>query len=156
MSLFFGILILTSCTSIKNIEPTEIIIIDASSYRYDLLKGIYTVFLTNKSTINVNFTLSILEKQAIFKFYNKLRLVEFKNSIEIQDNCTVMPKSYTLLSIKSQHGQSEIKIDESCNNFSYDNLKKANRVKDFIKFVKNIIDKKPEIKNAPISDILYL
>ncbi len=67
-----------------------------------------------------------------------------------------MPKDYTILYIKGKGITQEIQIDPNCNDFYLSNFSEANRVKKFIKFILDIIQAKPEIKNSPISDILYM
>ena len=67
-----------------------------------------------------------------------------------------MPKSFTRLHIKTISLLQEIQIDEDCNNFPLLNFIKANRIKRFLKIIRNILQSKPQIKNATASDIWYM
>ena len=73
----------------------------------------------------------------------------------LKDNCMDMPKLYTTLTFNSNQNIQRIQIDASCHEYSRQDKTKASRVKEFIDFVANIIMKKPEVSNAPPSDIIY-
>ncbi len=50
----------------------------------------------------------------------------------------------------------EIQIDEGCNDFKFSNQKEAKAIKEFIQFIRTILDSKPEIKKVPRSNMLYM
>ena len=78
------------------------------------------------------------------------------NNIYIKDKCSEMPKDKAFLQIESNTEKKEIHIDLSCNNFYYSNFTVANHLKKFIIFVVKMIRSKPQIRNAPQSDIMYM
>ncbi|GAB2656765.1 hypothetical protein GCM10027036_07770 [Flavihumibacter cheonanensis] len=141
----------------KNIQ---VIIQHAQSYKVDVMNGIYSVFFISKPTLEVKFELSIEEKrQIVEKFYSldlPNLLPEKEEVLHIEDECFIMPKIYTYLSVKGDSLTRQIEIDTSCDDFSQFNADKANRIKSFLDYVSKIIYEKPQVKNAPESDIFYL
>ena len=147
--------------SSTNCSP-DIVIEYSQSYKFDLKNEIYSVYYMNKPPTKIKFHLSTIEKRLIEKKYYSLGIdklkIEGKKSSEIliKDKCTTMPKDYTVLRINNSGTYQEIKIDASCDNFYFWNVNNANKLKQFIKLILDIIYSKPTVKNAPISDILYI
>ena len=159
---FFLVLIFLGCTSNNKDKNLEIIIEDAQSYKYDLKGEVYTIFYTDKGFSEIKFDLSKEEENKIAEEYYDLRINKiagddkrFEN-IYIEDDCMTMPKLFTKIHVKTKNKLQEIKIDESCNNFKLSNYNEAERIKKFIRFVKQIVKSKPQIKNAPESNIMYM
>lgn len=67
-----------------------------------------------------------------------------------------MPKFYTVLLVKSKKGIQKIKIDEDCNDFYGSDHYQARKVKKYLEFIYKVLQSKPEINNAPDSDIIYM
>lgn len=161
-TIIFGFLFFTfSCSSYKT-KPLKIIIKSDLSYKYDLSNETYTVFYTNKPPQEIRFHLSDLEKKEIYEKYYSLRLDKIKKTglvnddILVKDKCEEMPKNKTVLHVQSREKNQEIKIDLSCNSFYLSNFIEADRIKTFIVFTLDIIRSKPQIKEAPSSDIMYM
>ena len=151
-----------SCSSHIKTEPIEIVITSDISYKYDLSNGLYTVFYNNKPPTIISFHLTDIEKKNITNKYYSLKLYKLNKinnitgNIYIKDKCMTMPKDRTILEVKTKGRKQEIQIDFYCDSFYLSNFIEANRVKKFINFVFHILREKPEIKNAPSSDIWYL
>ena len=161
--LYFILLILFSSCSLKpKHEPIEVIVKFNESYKYDLSKGEYTIFYLNQPPTIINFHLSAQEMKEIQNKYYSLNIDKIKKNdkrnekIFMVDNCRIMPKDNTILNIQSKNIKQEIQIDLYCNSYPLSNWIEARHVKRFIAFVVKIIRSKPEIKNAPLSDILYM
>jgi hypothetical protein len=126
------------------------------------MKGVYTVFFTYKPPVEVKFELTSAEKAQIISKYYSLALYELKEvdahwgTIYIEDECMIMPKIYTYLTIERDSITQQIQIDEACDDYSHGKSDTAQRVKIFLDFVNGIIKAKPEVKNAPKSDIFYI
>lgn len=150
-------IILLSCSKTKTKHANiEIIIKSSKSYQFDLKKEVFTVFYLSKPPTQIKFHLTNEEKSKIIDKYYSLDLDKIPGKIKIEDECMYMPKLYTILKVNTKNASQEIEIDSECDDFYFSNFQKANRVKKFLKFVGSILQSKPEIKNAPISDILYL
>ena len=140
----------------------QIIIQHAQSYKIDLMKGIYTVLFINKAPLNIEFDLNLIEKAKIIDKFYALKLDEQMPDIvnsatmSFDDNCFIMPKIYTYLNVKGDSLAMQFKIDESCSDFIQPNADKARKVKAFLDLVNEILNRKPELRNAPKSDIFYL
>jgi hypothetical protein len=151
-----------SCSSHIKTEPIEIVITSDISYKYDLFNGLYTVFYNNKPPTVISFHLTDIEKKKIINKYYYLKLYELNKidnrtgNIYIKDKCMTMPKDRTILEVQTKGKKQEIQIDLYCNSFYWSNFIEANRVKKFINFVLSMVNSKPEIKNAPSSDIMYM
>lgn len=155
--LFIICIFSVSCTSNRIKDRNVQIVIDIPfSYKYDLNKGIYTVFFDGRPPLEVKFSFTNKEWDKIANSYYELQLNEIKGITEIEDECQIMPKFYTILNITTRNGSQRIKIDDSCDNFYISNWVKAHRINKFINIVFEILKSKKEIKNAPYSNIMYL
>jgi hypothetical protein len=140
----------------------QVVIKNALSNKIDLIKGIYTVFFISKPPFEVKFELTPIEKEQIINKYYSLALYELKEvdahwgTIYIEDECMIMPKIYTYLTVERDSVTQQIQVDESCDDYSWGKSDRAQRVKTFLQFVDGIIKAKPEVKNAPESDIWYI
>ena len=159
----FYLILITSCSSQQLLDKNiDIVIEEMKSYKYDLKNGIFTIFYLSKLPTKIKFNLTNKEQNEIIKSYYSLNLNKIKTinkqtgNIYIEDECMTMPKNYTILHVKTKSLLQEIQIDMGCDNFYLSNFREANRIKKFIKLVLNIIQSKPEMKNAPGSDILYM
>jgi len=159
---FLYLLALNSCSQTKIKEKNIDIIIEGSqSYKYDLTHEVFTVFYMSKAPTEIMFHLSNEEKSKIIDKYYALNLEQLKKidsrtgNIYIEDNCMTMPKDYTILRVKTKTISQVIQIDIGCDEYN-SNSNVARRIKEFIKYTLNIIQAKPEIKNAPTSDVIYM
>lgn len=155
--LFIPLFLLNACLSQNKIKESniEFIIQESQSYKYDLQRQIFTVYNMNGDT-TIHFHMSEKEKQQIINLYYNLGLENINNNIKIEDNCLNMPKFYTTLKVKSKFQQHDIIIDEDCSDYKSLFKNDANQIKEFIQYIKRLLKKKTEIKNAPSSDIMYL
>lgn len=157
------ILIFFGCSSNNiNDKNIEIVIEFAQSYKYDLHKEVYTVFYINKPPDEIKFHLSDNEKRKIIgKYYDlDINKISGKDKITgntyIEDKCMIMPKLFTIIHVKGKDKLQEIQIDVGCDDFYLSNFSKAKRIKKFLQFVDGIVKSKPQIKNAPTSNIMYM
>ena len=123
----------------------------------------YTLyFINNKPPTVISFHLTDIEKKNITNKYYSLKLYKLNKinnitgNIYIKDKCMTMPKDRTILEVKTKGRKQEIQIDLYYDSFYLSNFIEANRVKKFINFVLLIVNSKPEMKNAPSSDIMYM
>lgn len=138
----------------------------ALSYKIDLTEEKYTVFLVGNpdfKQVAVKFSLLATEREAIIMKYYALSLHELiphydsTGDHSIEDECMVMPKLYTQLTIISDNKTQKIKVDEDCEDYSTaERSRLAKRIKAFNQFVYDIVKVKPSVKKAPLSDIMYL
>ena len=161
---FVSILIIpVSCSNDKLKDRNiEITIDHAQSYKYDLTKGVFTVFLMDKPDTAIIFHLSGDERNRIVDQYYELGIDKITGVdkelgvIIIDDGCMIMPKITTVLHVKTKNKVQDIQIDENCNDYYLGNAGKAKSVKQFLKFIDTIVRSKPEIKNAPRSNVIYM
>lgn len=112
--------------------------------------------------MEVRFELTSAEKDQIIGQYYSLALYEMKKvdahwgTIYIEDECMLMPKIYTYLTVERDSITQQIQIDETCDDHGHGKSDRAQRVKSFLEFVDGIIKAKREVKNAPASDIFYI
>ena len=138
-----------------------IVIEFAQSSKIDVTANRFTVFNIERPQFDTQFHLLSTEKNQIIEKYYSLSLYDLNDIdissklVYIKDNCMDMPKLYTTLTFNSNQNIQRIQIDASCHEYSRQDKTKASRVKEFIDFVANIIMKKPEVSNAPPSDIIY-
>jgi hypothetical protein len=143
-------------------KNVHLVIEYALSNKVDLMKGIYTVFFMGKPPVDIIFELTPAEKDQIIKQYyslsiDKLNEVdEITGIVYIEDECMIMPTTYTYLIVRKDSITQRIQIDEGCDNYRSGNSDKAKRVKEFLQYVDKIIQSKPEVKNSPHSDIIYI
>ena len=154
---------LSGCHSEKIRDKSLIITINvAQSYKYDLTKSEYTVYFMDRPDTILKFLLSPDEATKIVDKYYALEIDNITGvdkelgTIYIEDNCMIMPKPYTILHVKSKSKSQDIQIDEGCDNYSIDNAKRGKSVKAFLDFIRDIMKSKPEIKNAPHSNVIYM
>jgi len=166
------LILLTACKPSNSPEQTkekvsvdknlQVVIKNALSTKVDLMKGIYTVFFIGKPPLEVKFELTPAEKEQVINKYYSLALYELKEvdpqwkTIYIEDECMIMPKTYTYLTVEWDNVTQQIQIDEACDDYSQGKSDRAQRVKAFLHFVNEIIKAKPEVKTAPESDIFYI
>jgi hypothetical protein len=171
-TLTIAIILLTACKPSNSPEETRekvpvdknlrVVIKNALSDKVDVMKGVYTVFFVGKQPIEVKFELTPAEKELIINKYYSLALYALKEvdahwgTIYIEDDCMVMPKIYTYLTVERDSITQHVQIDEACDEYSHSKRETAQRVKTFLDFVNGIIKAKPAVKNAPKSDIFYI
>lgn len=69
----------------------------------------------------------------------------------------IMPKLYTHLTIVNGNITQKIKVDEDCDEYrTVETGNLAQRIKAFVQLIDKIVKAKPEVKKAPLSDIMYL
>jgi hypothetical protein len=142
----------------KNLEIT---IEYAQSSKLDLTRALYTVYNLERPQFDAHFKLLPTEKDQIIEKYYSVSLYELadvdsiRGTVYIGDNCMDMPKLYTILTFKSNEKIQKIQIDNSCDKYLGQNKIYARKVNDFLDFVENIVLKKPEVKSARTSDIIY-
>ncbi|MFZ1372009.1 MAG: hypothetical protein WAR78_16615 [Ferruginibacter sp.] len=154
---------LVGCNSeiIKD-KSINIVIDGAQSYKYDLTKGIYTVHFMDRPDTIIKFLLSSDEINKIVDKYYDLEINDITGvdkelgTILIEDNCMIMPKPFTILHVKSKTKSQDIQIDEGCDKFSLGNVKRGKSVTLFLDFIRAILKSKPEINNAPKSNVMYM
>jgi hypothetical protein len=159
MNRWLFICVLTvSCSTVNNRQVTglRITIRESQSYKIDLMANVYTVYFNEKPPVNIPFVLSIEELEKIKKEYNSIGLPRRSRRYELVDKCNIMPKLYTFIEIESDTFKQEVRINETCENFRFDHSKKAARVRKFLASIRAMLHSKPEIKNAPVSDIAYM
>ena len=128
----------------------------AQSYKYDIKRQTLTVFNHLRQDTTITFNLTSAEKEKIVSKYFKLNLDEIDGNQRIDDKCMIMPKLYTTLRVKSEIGVQELIIDEDCNDYNLKFVIRGRRISAFLEFVRKMLHAKPEIKNAPKSDIFYI
>ena len=154
--LFFCIITLLVLPAVgRKSEGIEVVIEIGKSYKYDLSKGVYSV-LRDGGYIQIKFTLTEEEIYKIRKMYYSLYLNKLPRSIIFKDNCTVMPKKFTKLFVNAKGKSQVISIDNNCNSFGLSERSKAARVKKYLLYIKQIMEVKKEIKEAPKSDYIYM
>jgi hypothetical protein len=134
----------------------QIVLQDAQSYRYDLGKGVLTVYYLSKPPTTIPFHLSPKEKEEIIDTYYNLELDRLQDLTRLEDECLDMPELATTINVQSAGRIQKIVIEEDCNSFSARDARKARKVKRFLKAVHSILYTKPEIRTPPPSDIFYI
>lgn len=165
LRLFFLTTLISSLIACSNESTRDrnlnIVISDYDAYQFDLTKMKLTIFNDSKPSQIVKFNLSTKEKNEIIKSYYKFGLNEMNEINQltgttlVEDECFIAPKFTTTIAVKSGEINQKIEIDRNCDNFYISNFHRAKRVKAFLKVVDEILNSKPEIKNAPRTDKIY-
>ena len=154
----FIIVICFSCSSNYKMKDAnfELVIEVTKSYKYDFINGIYTIFYIDKSPEEIKFQLSEDEKNSIQEKYYELNLNKLPNDINIDGTCMNMPKLYTVIQIKTTNTLQKIQIEMGCDKFNILKTGRAKRINNFINYVYQILNSRPEIKNSPKSNVDYI
>ena len=134
----------------------KIVIIEDQSCKYDLGKGIYTVFFMDKKPTEIAFKLSDVEKNEIVNSYYDLTINKINEETDIEANCLFDPQFHTILQVKTKTKSQNIRINESCDAFASADINKAEAVQKFLNIIMKILNSKAEIKNAPRSSVMYM
>lgn len=157
-------LVVFSCSTNENgkEENVRILIESGQSYAYDLANETYTVFFIGKEPYTTRFRLTDAENADIAERYYRSGIAGMRNvssakdEVLIEDECMMSPKIYTTVTVTGSGAYKRIAIDEGCDDFRLSNFGRANAVKDFLDFVRKVVSSKPEVKRAPLSDIMYM
>ncbi|MGN6212040.1 hypothetical protein [Parafilimonas sp.] len=145
-----------SCDNEKKDQHQVFFFIDELTQKIDLKNGVYIVERL-EGKMEIKFTLSHKEKEAIQERYYSLHLDKIDSFKHFNDKCNIMPKIFTTLNVsRDDQLVQKIEIDESCNDFYMQNCTQAYHIKSFLKFINDILKQKTEIKNAPKSDLLLM
>jgi hypothetical protein len=153
--LSFLILITVCCNPQKKIKDNNLdILIEEAASKYDLETQTYTVY-RNKGDTTIQFELTEVEKQEIIDYYYNLELDELHDKLTIEDNCSIMPKLYSTLTVKCKTAEQQIIVDTDCKNYKGLFSTKGKRITSVISFVEKLIQSKPGVKSAPESDYIF-
>jgi hypothetical protein len=146
---------LSFCSPAKRSDEDLDVVIDASeSYKFDLKKATYTVYFMSKSPVEVKFSLSKNEKEEISRKYRSLGINNLPPELTVTSNCVNSPTLFTIVIISSKSLNQKIRIPLGCDYI--DEQQRGNQIREFIITVTNIVKSKPEVKDAPKSDIVYM
>jgi hypothetical protein len=125
------------------------------SYSYDLTSRIYSVNFRDKPTITVRFNLTNSDIEKINNEYYNLGIDQIRKEGKIifDSECKALPYIPVILNIQTQERTQIFEIDLDCNRYIKSD---AIKVKKFLLIVLKILRAKPEIKNSPESDIIYM
>lgn len=143
-----------SCRTERNYD-LMIKIESAQSYSYDLKRRLLTVHNILKPDTTIQFALTDQELKSIIDKYYELNLNKLKSNYQVGDSCMSSPKLFTTLEVNSQKFSQQIMIDNSCHQFIPSDSTNGNRIVAFIKYTFSILKSKPQIKNAPNSEMFY-
>ncbi|MFT4092080.1 MAG: hypothetical protein QM640_00480 [Niabella sp.] len=136
-----------------------IIIQNASSTQIDLIENVYTVYMWGLSdstkqgkNIVIPFSLTSEEDKRIRKKFYALKLNELPDSIVINDKVEMFPYVPTTITIHTNNCKKIIEFEYGKD---YDD-KNGYKIRQFLDLINEIIFSKPEIKNAPKSDVHYM
>jgi hypothetical protein len=147
----------SACKSSNDEKFSSIEIISGGAiYKISSNHGSYTVNYRNQEPKRVDFRLTSQEDSLIKAAYSDMRISELPTNLIIEDNCDKIPYVFTRLKIQSESLKKEIFINEKCNKIKMVYKGRSTRVKKFLQIIKNIVLGKPEIRNLPVSDILYI
>jgi len=121
---------------------------------FDLKNQLYKVKFTNKGDVVIKFKLTDKEKQEIKKIYYENGLSKFKEKTEIKNFCN-FPISITTITIIENNKTKEIKLFNSCSKYGIFNIK-GRKTDNFLESIYKILYSKPEIKNAPKSNMMLI
>ena len=148
------IILFTSCwTEEKMNIDIQIIIKYADAIEIDLINEIYTVFYDSKPPAKIKFRLTKNELENIIEQYYDLNLNSLPQKSNLTNKCDPFPSGVVFLTIKDKTKFQEIRIGSNCRGSFFSEV---SRVERFINLIDETIKRKPEIKNAPKSDIFYV
>jgi len=153
--LYFLFISCHSANPIEN-ERLNIVIKYGQSYKIDLPNKVYEVYYLSKPPSIVKFNLTDYENNLITGKYYSLRINRLSKITDLKNNCNDMPKVFTEVEVKSIRKDQVIKIEETCEKYDLLNRSKANRVREFVQFIRDIIESKTELNQKPVSDIPYI
>jgi hypothetical protein len=157
LPLLIMILSFTSCAGKRDIDTTiSIEISNAQTWKIDLKKDVYTVFYLSKPPLEIKLGLTEDEQKRLIDTWYSLELDRIPGKTLLNDKCLIMPKLYAVIRATTAHTSQEITIDNNCDDFSLFDAGKAERVKKFIKLVKDIVFSRPAVRDAPKSNIFYM
>ncbi|HEX9509572.1 MAG TPA: hypothetical protein VF939_03760 [Puia sp.] len=128
----------------------------AQTSKTDLKKDTYTLFYLSKPPLEIKLGLTEAERNRIVDAWYSLELDRLSGQTTVWDNCHSMPKIFTVIRASTATHSQEITIDAHCEDFFFFNAKKAERVKKFLKLVRDIILSRPAVRDAPKSDVFYM
>ena len=128
----------------------------AQTWKVELKKDTFTKFYVSRPPLGIKLDLTDAEKTRIIDAWYSLRLDQLTGESTLSDNCHTMPKLNTVIQAKTVTHSQQITIDENCGDFYFFTTGKADRVKKFIKLVRDIVFSRPAVKNAPESDVMYM
>jgi len=158
-TLLLLIYVLLACCNASEItenKTLQIVVKYEQSYEVDLSRGIYIVYYFNKSPTTIKFRLKKNEYDNLQKVFYDLMLHKLPDSLDLVDDCHVMPKLFTYIDVQTELRHQKFKINEECSRFHILDQGKANRILKFIKHFRELIEQIPEIRTAPKSDIHYI
>lgn len=163
LHLMFAVAFISGCASKNNFQNKDrninLVIYDDQYYKFDLGKETYSVYFVRFHPRDTIFHLTKEERESIIDKYYELGIDEIgggKDSVSnliIDADCTKLPKQYGKILAKTKTYSHVMQVDITCDNFSSDKEDEAEKLKDFIVFVENIVKSKPEVQAAPVSDI---
>lgn len=149
--LFYFIIFFPSCSLEERInKDIQILLKYADAYEINLINETYTVFYENKPPTKIKFKLSKNEKEKITEQYYNLKLNLIPQEIDFTNNCQPSQSGVVFLFIKNKTKFQNIKIGRNCKDGE------VSRVERFIELIDKTIRAKPEIRNAPKTNIFYV
>lgn len=139
----------------KNSEDSKIVIQFSQGYKIDVNKEVFSTLFASKPPYEVKFTFTKSEKDTIWEKYHSLPIDFDSSHIYLNDTCSIAPKPYTIIEVTKDKKTQRIYFSNICNGFRQKDMARATKINSFIKSVQSIVDRKPGIKNAPMSDIMY-
>jgi hypothetical protein len=134
----------------------EITISHANSYNYDLKNHVYTVLGFMKRDTIIPFNLSAVEQHQIVDKYYALKLDSLGERTLIYAISNILsPRILHYIKVQSKNQTQYINIEAGRKEYEPQDIINAKRINEFIDFTKSILNSKPEIKNAPESDVGY-
>lgn len=148
------IIAFASCRTKRNYD-LMIKIESAQSYLYDLKRRLLIVHNISKPDTTIQFALTDQELKSIIDKYYEMNLNKLKSHYQVGDSCMSSPKLFTTLDVSYKKFNQQIMIDNSCRQFIHSDSSNGNRIAAFINYVFSILKSKPQIKNAPTSEMFY-
>lgn len=149
----FLIFFLACSPNVKMNKNIGIIIRYAHSNEINLINETFTIFYDSKPPTIIKFELSKNEKESIIGKYYDLKLHLLPSKSDYTNECQPSQSGDVLLLIKDNTKFQEIKTGSNCKGSFFSEVSHVER---FINLIDKIIRLKPEIKNAPKSDIFYV
>ena len=121
----------------------------------DFCEGVYCIY-SDGAFVSIPFNLSKRDKKKLYKNYYRLGLQKLEKDKFYDDSCIYQPKSYNTLRFNIKGKSQVIKIDPNCDRFDDKDRFSAKNVQKYIAILKEIMQSKKEIRDAPKSNIIIM
>ncbi len=122
----------------------------------DLQKDLYTVHFMDSSKVDYKLNFNVAEKNIIMQSFEDLKLNRLRDSIFFEDQCVIIPKTYTTIRFVYKNNYTSVTLDKNCKLPDGKHEGEVRKIQKFLGLFDSIITTKSQLKNAVSSDFRYM